>query len=134
MGNLDDVTDAFNPAQALATLKTLDLVAVERIAQQRKWGEQNHPDGTGPTSTPLNIRGETNGWVDESDSASLLAELFTETTDSRFGRGDGTWRDILLEEVFEALAEDDPDKLRAELIQTAAVAVAWVEAIDRRNV
>jgi hypothetical protein len=35
--------------------------------------------------------------------------------------------------VAEALAEDDPTLLRAELIQVAAVAVAWVEAIDRRT-
>jgi hypothetical protein len=28
---------------------------------------------------------------------------------------------------------DDPEELRAELIQVAAVAVAWIEAIDRRQ-
>lgn len=43
-----------------------------------------------------------------------------------------TWRHILAEEMFEALAESDPAKLRAELVQVAAVAVQWVEAIDRR--
>lgn len=38
----------------------------------------------------------------------------------------------ILEAVYEgAGAPDGP--LRAELVQTAAVAVAWVEAIDRRN-
>ncbi|MFI1165600.1 hypothetical protein ACH4UM_18790 [Streptomyces sp. NPDC020801] len=37
------------------------------------------------------------------------------------------------EEALEALAEDDPGKLRAELVQVAAVAVAWIEAIDRRT-
>lgn len=31
------------------------------------------------------------------------------------------------------MAEKDPVNLRAELIQVAAVAVAWVEAIDRRG-
>lgn len=43
-----------------------------------------------------------------------------------------TWTDILLEEVFEAVAEQDVDKLRAELVQVAAVAVAWIEALDKR--
>jgi hypothetical protein len=38
----------------------------------------------------------------------------------------------LLEEVFEAMAEDSPVKLAHELTQVAAVAVAWVEAIERR--
>ncbi len=42
-------------------------------------------------------------------------------------------RHILLEEVHEALAEDDPTRLRAELLQVAAVAVCWVEAIEQRG-
>jgi hypothetical protein len=42
------------------------------------------------------------------------------------------WLHILREEVAEAFAESDPAKLRAELVQVAAVAVNWVEAIDRR--
>jgi hypothetical protein len=44
-----------------------------------------------------------------------------------------TWRDILLEEVYEAFAETDSDRLREELIQVAAVALSWVDAIDRRK-
>jgi hypothetical protein len=43
-----------------------------------------------------------------------------------------TWRHILTEEVYEAFAESDPTKLRAELVQVAAVAVQWIQAIDRR--
>ncbi|HYF53037.1 MAG TPA: hypothetical protein VEA41_02135 [Salinarimonas sp.] len=43
-----------------------------------------------------------------------------------------TYSQILAEEVAEALAESDPMLLRAELVQVAAVAVQWVEAIDRR--
>jgi malonyl CoA-acyl carrier protein transacylase len=44
-----------------------------------------------------------------------------------------TWEHILTEEHYEAMAEEDPTRLREELIQVAAVAVAWVEAIDRRH-
>lgn len=43
-----------------------------------------------------------------------------------------TWRQIHLEELAEAFAESDLGRLRAELIQGAAVAVAWVESIDRQ--
>jgi hypothetical protein len=39
---------------------------------------------------------------------------------------------ILREEVYEAFAEEDPAALRTELIQVAAVAATWVDAIDRR--
>lgn len=46
--------------------------------------------------------------------------------------GRGKWAYVLLEEVFEALAETDPKLLRKELIQAASVCCKWAEAIDRR--
>lgn len=97
-----------NPVTELA----LCDVAVERVAQDRKWGEQNHPNGTG----------------------SQYEHLATEAkrlTDEHAELGSITYADILREEFWEAMAESDPEKLRAELIQVAAVAVAWVEKIDR---
>ena len=39
----------------------------------------------------------------------------------------------LIEEVAEAVASTDVVVLREKLINVAAVAVAWVEAIDRRS-
>jgi hypothetical protein len=66
--------------------------------------------------------------------ASYVAACARQETDQMAGEGVCTWRDILLEEVAEAFAEDDPGRLRAELIQVAAVATQWVEAIDRRGV
>jgi hypothetical protein len=86
----------------------------EREAQDQKWGEQNHPDGI----SPLTI-----------SSAVDLASAYRELND----HANPTWQTILLEEVYEAMAEDDPEKLRLELIQVAAVAMTWVEAIDRRK-
>lgn len=41
-----------------------------------------------------------------------------------------TWRDVLTEDYFKALAETDPAALRAELVRVAAVAVRWVMDID----
>lgn len=38
-----------------------------------------------------------------------------------------------VEEVYEALAESDENKLTEELIQVAAVCVAWVENITRNK-
>ncbi|HET6917266.1 MAG TPA: hypothetical protein VFH56_14325 [Acidimicrobiales bacterium] len=90
-------------------------VIQERVRQEAKWGEQNHPDGTGPTIPTLNA-----------------AERARYECDYAHRNGNGTWRHILYEEVAEAFAEIDPKRLREELIQVAAVAVAWVEAIDRR--
>lgn len=46
--------------------------------------------------------------------------------------GELDWATVLVEEVTEALAESDPAKLRAELVQVAAVASRWIAAIDTR--
>lgn len=47
--------------------------------------------------------------------------------------GTGTWSDILVEELTEAIEADNDEDLRAELVQVAAVAVQWIAAIDRRT-
>jgi hypothetical protein len=94
----------------------------ERAAQDAKWGEQNHPDGTGPLLPwPLSqLRAET------------ARDMIRDAVDDDARTGRSTWRLILLEEVAEALAEDDPAALRRELVQVAAIATQWAEAIDRR--
>lgn len=108
--------------------KVLAEVHNERLRQEAKWGQQDHPDGTGPdvqilhlTDVNLDLR-----------SGTELAEIFKRKCGRNLPREDN-YRDILLEEVFEATAESDADALRTELIQVAAVAVAWIEAIDRRQ-
>lgn len=93
--------------------EVLDEIAGERLRQDAKWGPQNHPNGTG---------------VPSMQAAAARSRL---VCDRNFTLGQGTWADILREEFHEALAESDPARLRGELIQVAAVAVAWVEAIDR---
>jgi hypothetical protein len=90
-------------------------VAAERARQNAKWGQQDHPDGTARPGDRFQ------------------AEMAREICQAN-NRDQDNWRDILTEEVHEAYAELDPVKLRAELIQVAAVAVAWIEAIDRRSV
>lgn len=106
-------------------VQVLSEVALERRRQDAKWGVQNHPDGTGDKRRLL-------------DDPSLptfgtIAEACKAACARRADRGEITWTDILLEEVFEAAYEPDPDALRRELLQVAAVATAWVEALDRRE-
>lgn len=102
-------------AKALMASPALTDVAVERSSQDAKWGEQNHLNGTGPQVAPP-------GMVEDVRAA----------TEKAFKQGVGSWRHILSEEVMEAFAENDPSLLRQELVQTAAVAVAWIECIDRQ--
>ena len=84
----------------------------ERQKQDAKWGEQNHPDGTG-------------------EKYKLLADMNKDLCNKAAAAKKLTYRHILAEEVYEAFAEEDPKRLREELVQVAAVAVAWIEKIDR---
>lgn len=111
-----------NPS--ITTDRVLQEVLAERIQQDETWGEQNHPDGTGPRTAAIV------GMLCHADEAATYARAACQAAARR---GETTWRLVFAEEVLEALAESDPAKLRAELVQVAAVAVAWVEAIDRRT-
>lgn len=88
-------------------------VMTERIKQDLKWGEQNHPNGTS---------------IEKYAPKASIAKAYT---DEAAKNGKLTWAAILEEEFYEALAEEDPDALRIELTQVAAVASGWIEAIDR---
>ena len=119
-------------APSFHTDVVLHQVLNERARQFAKHGDQSHlPDGTGPAAGRpwLTQQGRWLGYEHLSTGARIATEEASATT------GDDTvsFADILLEEVFEALAEDDPARLRAELVQVAAVAVQWVEAIDART-
>lgn len=92
-----------------------DEVVVERIRQDALWGEQNHDDGTHPALFEYEAAVAKNRCAHAARNNTL------------------TWQLILDEEVKEAFAESNPDKLRAELVQVAAVATCWIEAIDRRS-
>ena len=87
-------------AQHWQTSAVLELVAAERDRQRAKWGTP-HRWGQGDCST-----------LDPPDDRVKLAVLAEE-----FG------------EVARALLERDRDGLATELVQVAAVAVAWREAL-----
>jgi hypothetical protein len=111
----------------------LNDVFSERIQQDRKFGEQNWPNGTGPTKRPLQDIERLSVVPIGRSFAYRIKSNAQVVCEAAVKSGVITFRDILLEEVFEALAEGDDLALRAELIQVAAVAVNWVQAIDRRD-
>ena len=108
-------------------------VRAERARQDAKWGEQNHPDGTGDQVAFMH--GERLPKPHERVPVTMgtLAYVARNVTDTYARVGQVTWADILLEEVAEAFAEDDPERLAVELVQVQAVAQQWREAIARRN-
>ncbi|WP_228554683.1 hypothetical protein [Catenulispora pinisilvae] len=98
--------------QAEAIAQVLAEVSAERFRQLDKWGAQRRENGTGGPvmrHTAEDMRNRCN----------YLAE-----------HGGADWGAVLLEEVYEAMAEDDTAALRQELVQVAAVCAAWIEDID----
>lgn len=117
-------------------------VARERARQDEKWGEQNHPSGSpAPDGVSVDFH------------VSAIYEICSEIRakflcDTAAARGECTFAHIAIEELCEAVTAacdeastldvsymDGPPeaKTRAELVQLAAVVVAWIEAIDRRS-
>lgn len=88
-------------------------VYAETDRQLDKWGIQSHPDGTGSHFL-------------------IRAEVARNHCNQAAKQGRVTWQHILSEEVYEALAESDPDKLVAELTQVAAVCVSWIADVQSR--
>lgn len=98
-------------------LKTFaEAIDTERQKQLAKWGDQHHPDGTALTEDDVRA-------ARARHACQAMAE-----------RGEVTWRDILNEEVHEAFAESDPDRLETELVQCAAVIQAWIADLRSRHV
>ncbi|MFI5584585.1 hypothetical protein ACIA5G_06105 [Amycolatopsis sp. NPDC051758] len=111
------------PLISPATAAILARIAAERARQDALWGEQNHPDGTGPD---VEVAGLARRAADAAHTARFTTEM---------ARAEGrlTWLHILREEAYEGFAEADVADLADELIQVAAVAACWAEAIERRG-
>jgi hypothetical protein len=122
---LDAEATALDPVTAI-----LSEIGAERDAQDAKWGAPHDvPDGTGPSAV-LPFRVNDHNWV----PYGVLRRRAQEATDRAMAERDSTMALVLLEEVFEAVAEANQARLRTELIQVAAVAAKWVQIIDARAV
>lgn len=93
----------------------LHEIRLERSKQDNEWGEQNHDNGT-----------------DKSHYNKLTYFARIECERAR-EQANLTWAHILREEVYEALAEEEYKPLRAELLQVAAVCIAWIQCLDRKH-
>jgi len=102
----------------------------ERERQDKKWGDpKDLPNGTGPNVRTLaHVDASATFYIDLANGT-VLADAARTACDARTTDGTVTYADILLEEHFEALAEEDPEKLFDELIQVSAVAQKWCRAL-----
>lgn len=92
-------------------------VVEERARHIARWGIQNHES----YNSELKVR-----------EYKRAEERYKSIWSAQKAEGRITWDVVLLEEVFEALSETDPEKRKEELIQVAAVAIAEAESIDLR--
>lgn len=108
----DARVDPFHPVNVQDLLRE---VHEEVKAQHVQWGTQDHPDCA-----------EDQPWS--------VAELaWQDVNTDRAQQGTLTWDGILAEELAEACAADTDANRITELIQVAAVAVSWAQAIRRRR-
>lgn len=108
-------------------VRIIEHVKNERLAQIKKWGEQDHPD-----LAPVLYNRQAVAHRLGIPTATRAKDLCEE--DKR--QGVTNWGSILVEEVAEAIeaaALGDTAALEKELIQVAAVCVAQIEAIRRRK-
>lgn len=122
MGKWQAIPTADHPILKVDPL--LDDVRNERIEQLRKWGEQHHGFRRSDVA-------DLDYHLDYEEQANYYKAYFEQQT-ARLGSSP-TWDVILLEEVYEALAEDDPKKRIEELIQVAAVALAAAEDLQHNH-
>jgi len=103
----------------------------ERIRQDQKWGVQSHPDIC-PCCTKRQYTPEETAGIMGVPTAKAARELCEGAADS----GNLSWSHILNEEhseVVEAAAQGNAEALKLELTQVAAVALAWLEDIARKE-
>jgi hypothetical protein len=108
-------------------------IAAERHRQDGRWGEQNH-DSLDPV-----LRDRPGGCTPQRMAAEYgipSAGLARAACEQAGQRGPLTWGHIAIEELAEAVEagtlHGDGPRLREELVQTAAVLVAWIQCLDRR--
>ena len=83
-------------------------ILIERKRQKQKWEEQNLKSGC------------------NKKKYKLLSDYFKIVYETNVKIKQVSWADILLKEIYEALAEDDTVKIKKELIQSAAIIIAMI--------
>lgn len=115
----------------------LGEIVAERSRQDAKWGQQDHPaidHRDIPDVTHHHYGHRADLWKSYNAERAIGVEPGSRCPRNIDGPHKHTaWDGVLLEEVYEALGEADPDRMRAELVQVAATTVAWIAAIDRRT-
>lgn len=120
----------------IKTLHVLDGVFRHRIEQVAQYGLQRRKTSDSDPDGPLlaDGTGPDVEWLGDGRTARHIEEDLRAQYDARGRTGRlPSWMELLREEVAEAFCESDPKRLRDELEQVAALAVAWIEDIETRS-
>ena len=110
------------------TALVLADVAEHRAEQRARYGDNaDLADGTGP-----GVRWLHTFPVMSCNSTAELIEVRLRQEYESHGEVAPSWMHLVREEVAEAFQESDPVRLRAELVQVAALCVSWCETLDAR--
>lgn len=104
-------------------------VAAERERQDEKWGVQNHPmvlDGS--NNSPEDWKWVAEAWKKENDKRVQQGTARGLPKDRNCA-----WDGILIEEFAETFAEERPGLQYAEAVQTAGVALAIMDFLNRQS-
>lgn len=110
-----------------ATARVLLDVAAERTRAEELFPDQHLPDGTPENAHRI-------GAAKALELAEHTRDMFRKVCQDKAAHGTVTWWDVVREEFYEAGAETNPQNLRDELVQLAAMVVRWIEDIDLRAV
>lgn len=113
------------------TRGVLAEIQAERERQDARWGVQDHPS---VASELIEREGGVKPGRLCKEYGVPSPHMARAACEGEASAGEATFAGILVEEVAEAIgaAAESEARVREELVQVAAVAVAWIEAIDRR--
>lgn len=109
--------------------KILEEIARERRRQDEKWGIQSHP------SFDCLMTHRRDNSVEECLARGYgIPTPSTARDNCEYAANTGrlSWLHIVVEEISETLEAKNDSELRIELIQAAAVLVAWAEDLDSK--
>lgn len=110
--------------------QVLAEIGAERVRQTAKHGDQSHLPSLDPVLTNRPGGATASRFAEDLEIPTAARARFRVDIDS--ARGTSNFAAITLEELCEAVeaaANEDVPALRAELIQTAAMCVQWIESL-----
>jgi hypothetical protein len=104
------------------------LRMVHDVLAELREAEARFPDQHLPSGTPEHAHRM--GLERARAQAKRTSDMYRRVVKEKAAAGTLTWWDVLREEFYETGVEDDPQRLREELVQVAAMAFRWAMDLE----